>query len=429
MPALATPIRHGKTVVTLTPIFDQYLIFQHVVRLRSIIVKHSITIGHSLYSFSRIGLALSFALNLSVAVLHAQSPSRFKSPSASASSPTIHYDNPPNTVPDSQPSNERFVASTRPKWTIAIHGGAGGDLERWTAQQQQARIQGLQAALKRGVELLEKSTPAVDVAEAVVRVLEDDPNFNAGRGAVLNEIGEFSLDASLMDGSDLSCGAVANVRKTRNPISLARAVRDKTPHVFLCGHEADEFGVQVGLPTEGGDYFKTEEQIESWKAWKERQAAKKNSTSRHDHDRGEDRLFYLGTVGCVVMDADGNLAAATSTGGLLGKKYGRIGDTPVIGAGTYANNQSCAVSCTGIGELFIKHHVASAISSRMEHLGEPLEKAVRHAIAQTLPVDSGGIIAVDASGNIETHFNTPIMARGQANSDGLFRVALSDWVE
>ena len=392
-------------------------------------VKHSITIGHSLYSFSRIGLALSFALNLSVAVLHAQSPSRFKSPSASASSPTIHFDNPPNTVPDSQPSNERFVASTRPKWTIAIHGGAGGDLERWTAQQQQARIQGLQAALKRGVELLEKSTPAVDVAEAVVRALEDDPNFNAGRGAVLNEIGEFSLDASLMDGSDLSCGAVANVRKTRNPISLARAVRDKTPHVFLCGHEADEFGVQVGLPTEGGDYFKTEEQIESWKAWKERQAAKKNSTSRHDHDRGEDRLFYLGTVGCVVMDADGNLAAATSTGGLLGKKYGRIGDTPVIGAGTYANNQSCAVSCTGIGELFIKHHVASAISSRMEHLGEPLEKAVRHAIAQTLPVDSGGIIAVDASGNIETQFNTPIMARGQANSDGLFRVALSDWVE
>ena len=429
MPALATPIRHGKTVVTLTPIFDQYLIFQHVVRLRSIIVKHSITIGHSLYSFSRIGLALSFALNLSVAVLHAQSPSRFKSPSASASSPTIHFDNPPNTVPDSQPSNERFVASTRPKWTIAIHGGAGGDLERWTAQQQQARIQGLQAALKRGVELLEKSTPAVDVAEAVVRVLEDDPNFNAGRGAVLNEIGEFSLDASLMDGSDLSCGAVANVRKTRNPISLARAVRDKTPHVFLCGHEADEFGVQVGLATEGSDYFKTEEQIESWKAWKERQAAKKNSTSRHDHDRGEDRLFYLGTVGCVVMDADGNLAAATSTGGLLGKKYGRIGDTPVIGAGTYANNQSCAVSCTGIGELFIKNHVASAISSRMEHLGEPLEKAVRHAIAKTLPVDSGGIIAVDASGNIETQFNTPIMARGQANSDGLFRVALSDWVE
>lgn len=429
MPTLATPIRYGKTALALTLIFDEYLIFLHVVRSRSIIVKRSIYISHSLYSFSRIGLALSLALNLSVAGLQAQSPWRSESPSAAASSPTIHYDNPLKIVPDSQPSNERLIASNRPKWTIAIHGGAGGDLERWTAHQQQVRIQGLQAALRRGVELLEKSTPAVDVVEAVVRVLEDDPNFNAGRGAVLNEVGEFSLDASLMDGADLSCGAVANVRKTRNPISLARAVRDRTPHVFLCGHEADEFGVQVGLPTEGGDYFKTEEQIESWKAWKERQAAKKNSTSRHDHDRGEDRLFYLGTVGCVVMDDQGNLAAATSTGGLLGKKYGRIGDTPVIGAGTYANNQSCAISCTGIGELFIKHHIASAISSRMEHLGEPLEKAIGHAIAKTLPVDSGGIIAVDAAGNIETQFNTPIMARGQANSDGLFRVALSDWVE
>lgn len=391
-------------------------------------MKRTIYMSHSVYSFRRIALALSFALNLSVTALQAQSPLRSESSPAAASPSTIHYDPPLKIVPDSKPSNERFIASTRPKWTIAIHGGAGGDLERWTAPQQQARIQGLQAALRRGVELLEKSTPAVDVVEAVVRVLEDDPNFNAGRGAVLNEIGEFSLDASLMDGTDLSCGAVANVRKTRNPISLARAVRDKTPHIFLCGHEADEFGAQVGLPTETGDYFKTEEQIESWKVWKERQAAK-NSTSRHDHDKGEDRLFYLGTVGCVVMDAQGNLAAATSTGGLLGKKYGRIGDTPVIGAGTYANNQSCAVSCTGIGELFIKHHIASAISSRMEHLGEPLEKAVGHAIAKTLPVDSGGIIAVDASGNIETQFNTPIMARGQANSEGLFRVALSDWVE
>jgi len=392
-------------------------------------VKRFTCIKRSLYSLSRTGLALFFALNLFVAMTHAQATLRTESPYATDSFQTINFDKPLNTVPENQQSSERFIATNRPKWTIAIHGGAGGDLDRWTAQQRQVRIQGLKAALRRGVELLEKSTPAIDVAEAVVRVLEDDPNFNAGRGAVLNEIGEFSLDASLMDGTDLSCGAVANVRKSRNPISLAKAVRDKTPHVFLCGHEADEFGVQVGLPTEGGDYFKTEEQIESWKAWKERQEAKKNSTSRHDHDKGEDRLFYLGTVGCVVMDANGNLAAATSTGGLLGKKYGRIGDTPVIGAGTYANNQSCAVSCTGIGELFIKHHIASAISSRMEHLGEPLEKAVRHAIAKTLPVDSGGTIAVDASGNIETQYNTPIMARGQANSDGLFRVALSDWVE
>jgi len=315
----------------------------------------------------------------------------------------------------------------QPKWTIAIHGGAGGDLDRWSETQRQVRIEGLRQALKQGVEMLEQSAEAVDVAEAVVRTLEDDPSFNAGRGAVFNEIGEISLDASIMDGSDLSCGAVANVIRTRNPISLARAVRDKTPHVFLVGEEADAFGVELGLPTESAEYFQTQEQRDSWLKWQKRQAAKKASTSRWDHDQGEDRLFYLGTVGCVVMDVRGNLAAATSTGGLLGKKYGRIGDTPIIGAGTYAHNATCAVSCTGIGELFIKHHIASAISARMEHLNEPLETAVRHAIADTLPKDSGGIIAVDSQGNIETQRNTPIMARGQANSEGLFRVGLEDW--
>ena len=181
------------------------------------------------------------------------------------------------------------------------------------------------------------------------------------------------------------------------------------------------------MPTAPPEYFKTEEQLESWRTWKQRQQAKKEATSKFDHDRGEDRLFYLGTVGCVVMDVQGNLAAATSTGGLLGKKYGRIGDTPVIGAGTYANNKSCAISCTGVGELFIKHHIASAISARMEYLHESLETAVDHAVDKTLPVDSGGVIAVDSQGNISTLFNTPIMARGQANSDGLFRVGLGDW--
>lgn len=168
----------------------------------------------------------------------------------------------------------------KPRWTIAIHGGAGGDLDRWTQQQRQVRIEGLRKALSTGTQMLEQSAKAIDVVEAVVRVLEDDPNFNAGRGAVLNEVGEYSLDASLMDGSDLSCGAIANVRKTRNPISLARGVRDKTPHVFLVGDEADVFGVQLGLPTENGEYFKTQEQIDSWQEWKKRQAAKKEATSR-----------------------------------------------------------------------------------------------------------------------------------------------------
>jgi L-asparaginase / beta-aspartyl-peptidase len=335
---------------------------------------------------------------------------------------------PQPTAPVNHESNSTSESkAVPPRWTIAIHGGAGGDLERWNDEQRRVRIAGLRAALNKGKEMLQQSASAIDVAEAVVRVLEDDPNFNAGRGAVLNEIGEYSLDASLMDGNDLSCGAVANVRRSRNPISLARAVRDKTPHVFLCGHEADEFGEKLGLATESPDYFKTEEQLENWRKWKKRQEAKKEATSKFDHDRGEDRLFYLGTVGCVVMDDQGNVAAATSTGGLLGKKFGRIGDTPVIGAGTYANNKTCAVSCTGVGELFIKHHIASAISARMEFLGESLDQAVEQAVQQTLPADSGGIISVDAKGNISTQHNTPIMARGEASSQGLFRVGLGDW--
>jgi len=321
------------------------------------------------------------------------------------------------------------LTQSKPTWSIAIHGGAGGEPGRWNDKQIQDRINGLRAALSQGKEMLEKSATAIDVVQAVVQVLEDNPNFNAGRGAVLNSVGEVSLDASIMDGSDLSSGAVAGVTRPRNPIALARAVRDKTPHVFLCGEPADLFANEIGLPLEKLDYFKTLEQTESWEKWKQKQAAKGNATSKNDHDIGEDRLFYLGTVGCVVRDQQGNLAAATSTGGLLGKKYGRVGDSPIIGAGTYAKNATCAVSCTGVGELYIKHHIASAVSSRREYLNESLNAAVKVAIQTTLPTDSGGLIAVDASGNIELQFNTPMMARGQAKSDGTFQVGLMDWAK
>ncbi len=327
------------------------------------------------------------------------------------------------------PDGKLTQSQSKPTWSIAIHGGAGGDIDRWTAVQKQNRIEGLKAALQLGKDLLEKSTPAVDVVQAVVQILEDDPNFNAGRGSVLNSVGDVSLDASIMDGSDLSCGAVANVMTVRNPIQLARAVRDKTPHVFLCGDPADVFAKEIGLPQEPQAYFKTPEQIESWKAWQQKQAARSSGTSSRDHDTGKDRLFYLGTVGCVVRDQQGNLAAATSTGGLLGKRYGRVGDSPVIGAGTYAKNATCAISCTGVGELFIRNHIASAVSSRMEYRNESLEKATGFEIHKTLPEDSGGLIAVDRDGNIELQFNTPMMARGQAKSDGTFQVGLKEWAE
>ncbi|MBU6172347.1 MAG: isoaspartyl peptidase/L-asparaginase [Planctomycetes bacterium] len=316
------------------------------------------------------------------------------------------------------------MVSSQAKWSIAIHGGAGGDPSKLTPEITKAKMDGLRAALMKGKELLQKGTTAIDVVQAVVEVLEDDPNFNAGRGGVFNSIGQVSMDASMMDGRDLSCGAVANVTEVRNPIRLARAVRDKTPHVLLTGSAADAFAKEVGIPLEPPEYFKTPEQQENWEKWKARQAKKGNSTSRNDYEQAEDRLFYLSTVGCVVRDTSGNLAAATSTGGLLGKKYGRVGDSPIIGAGTYAKNKTCAVSCTGEGELFIKHHVSSAISTRMELLGESLAVAAKHEIEKTLPVDSGGIIAVDLHGNIELQFNTPMMARGRASSDGLFQIGL-----
>jgi L-asparaginase / beta-aspartyl-peptidase len=319
----------------------------------------------------------------------------------------------------------KFV-QTKATWSIAIHGGAGGDMSRWTDKQKQVRLDGLRAALRKGTELLSQGVAAIDVVQAVVQVLEDDPNFNAGKGAVLNSVGDVSLDASIMDGSDLSCGAVANVTTVRNPVQLARAVRDKTPHVFLCGEPADQFAKENGLPQVPQSYFKTEEQIESWKSWQQKQAARNSTTTRNDHDTGKDRLFYLGTVGCVVRDQQGNLAAATSTGGLLGKRYGRVGDSPIIGAGTYAKNATCAVSCTGVGELYIKNHIASAVSARMEFLKETLEQATKVAIHTTLPEDSGGLIAIDADGNIALEYNTPVMARGMAKSDGTFQIGLTD---
>lgn len=321
------------------------------------------------------------------------------------------------------------MVNNKSQWSIAIHGGAGGDPDKLTPEITKAKLDGLRKALKKGKEMLSESRPAIDVVQAVVEILEDDPSFNAGCGAVFNDVGDVSLDASLMDGSDLSCGAVANVTQARNPIRLARAVRDQTPHVLLTGSAADVFAKQIGIPLESQEYFKTDEQRANWEKWKLRQAQKGNKTSKHDYDKGEDRLFHLSTVGCVVRDVHGNLAAATSTGGLLGKKYGRVGDSPIIGAGTYAKNDSCAVSCTGEGELFIKHHIASAISARMEFLGESIVQASQHEIEKTLPVDSGGLIAVDKNGELILPYNTPMMARGQAKSDGLFQIGLVDWID
>ncbi|MCA9129282.1 MAG: isoaspartyl peptidase/L-asparaginase [Planctomycetales bacterium] len=305
--------------------------------------------------------------------------------------------------------------STEKKFAIAIHGGAGGDPSKWSSEYQSQRRTGLQAALDHGVALLEKRADALDVVEAVVRILEDDATFNAGRGCVLNENGEHELDASIMDGRNLQCGAVAAVKRAKNPVSLARLVMTQTKHVLLIGSGADQFGEATGVEQAEPDYFLTEQRKASWQKWKlGDKDALLHAPSTH---KGEDEQLYLGTVGCVVLDVHGNLAAATSTGGLMGKRWGRVGDSPIVGAGNYADNETCAISGTGIGEEFIRRAVASDIAARMRYGHNTLAEAVTGTLT-TMPAESGGVIAVDARGNVVMEFNTPGMSRATADSLG-----------
>ncbi len=313
-------------------------------------------------------------------------------------------------------------------FALAIHGGAGGDPARWDEETKQQRRVGLEAALERGVEMLRAHGTAMDVVENVVRILEDDPTFNAGRGCVLNAIGEHELDASIMDGSNLNCGAVAGVSRTKNPVSLARRVMNDTRHVLLIGSGADQFAESLGVELRDDDYFRTERQIANWQRWKNKepdvtlhrpspQPSKKTQGLAPERDQEPNDELYLGTVGCVAFDQHGNLAAATSTGGLMGKRWGRVGDSPIIGAGNYANNDSCAVSGTGVGEEFIRRQIASGIAARMRYSRQSLDEAVREAVLE-LPDDCGGVIAVDRVGHVVIEFNTPGMSRASVDASG-----------
>lgn len=303
------------------------------------------------------------------------------------------------------PANEKFA--------IVIHGGAGGDPSNWSESYREQRRVSLTKALDRGLEMLEDGKSAMDVVEAVVRLMEDDPIFNAGRGCVLNEKGEHELDASIMDGQSLRCGAVGSVRTTKHPISLARKVMEETRHILLIGNGADQFATLQGLESADADYFRTEQQKQKLNDWK----AKQGVASTRSNKPANSSENYFGTVGCVVLDSQGNLAAGTSTGGLLGKKWGRVGDSPIIGAGNYADNQTCAVSGTGIGEEFIRRSLASDVAARMRYGGRELPLAAAEAV-EWLPENGGGIIAVDPQGNMVMEFNTQGMSRAFANSDG-----------
>jgi beta-aspartyl-peptidase (threonine type) len=286
----------------------------------------------------------------------------------------------------------------------------------------------LQRALTTGKQILSGGGAAVDAAEAVVALLEDDPQFNAGKGAVFNRAGAHELDASIMDGATLRCGAVAGIKFQKNPIKVARLVMERTPHVLLAGEGADRFAVENGGERVGQEYFYTDHRFRELQEALLKQDLRPPSKPAYPagpQSPGEDsHEAPSGTVGCVALDTQGNLAAATSTGGLTGKLPGRIGDTPICGAGTYANNKNCAVSATGKGEEFIRHSVAAKVAWLMDERKLNVDEAVRYSLDEILPPGSGGLIAVDREGRVSMRASTAAMPRGVADSAGRFEVAI-----
>ncbi len=315
-------------------------------------------------------------------------------------------------------------AKTPGRWALAIHGGAGSDPAGWPAGKRAARQAGLQRALECGKTLLEQGASAVETVEAVIRVFEDDAHFNAGRGAVLTTAGQAELDASIMDGRTAACGAVGGVATARNPISLARLVMTETPHVLLVGPGADQFAKQQAaagrLEQVSPDYFLSHRRQHL------NQEVTPASPPRDEPDEPDesDDEPHFGTVGCVVRDAAGHLAAGTSTGGTKQKLPGRIGDSPIVGAGTYAADDCCAVSGTGVGEEYIRHAVAYDIAAQIRYAQRPLAVAVEEIMWRRLQPGDGGVIAIDREGTIVMQHNTPGMSCGAADSQGRFEIRL-----
>jgi L-asparaginase / beta-aspartyl-peptidase len=304
------------------------------------------------------------------------------------------------------------MAAPKTSYAIAVHGGAGVyEPDKITPDKRAAYEAGLSEALRAAQVVLDKDGSAMDAVQAAIIVLEDNPNFNAGRGAVLTHDGEAELDASIMDGATLKAGAVAGVKTIKNPIGAARKVMDNSPHVMLAREGAEAFAREQGLEMVPNAYFITERrQDELLRAKSSTQAAK---------------LLKLGTVGAVVRDRHGNIAAGTSTGGMTNKRWGRIGDSPIIGAGTYADNNSCAVSGTGWGEYFIRATVARSICALVEYKKMPLAKAVKTTLDHVKQLGGdGGVIAIDAKGHIVLDQNTPGMFRGFLREGGAIAVGI-----
>lgn len=304
-------------------------------------------------------------------------------------------------------------------YAIAIHGGAGPWANR-SAEETAAIRAAIEQALRHGRDLLARGGTSLDAVEQTIRALEDSPLFNAGKGATFTAAGTHQLDASIMRGADRAAGAVAAVGIVKNPILLARRVMTDTKHVLLTGEGAHEFARQIGAELVPPEYFWTDKTRAEWNEAQmppaeQRQSCLPLSLPEPDH---------FGTVGCVAVDSHGNLAAGTSTGGLKMKRFGRVGDSPIVGAGTYADNQTCAVSCTGVGELFIRNAVAYDIAARIRYQGATLRQAALVQVEERLPAESAGLIALSPQGEIVSAFNTAAMPRGVADSRGRFEVRI-----
>jgi beta-aspartyl-peptidase (threonine type) len=311
-------------------------------------------------------------------------------------------------------------AVSAPNFAMVIHGGAGTILrQNMTPALEKAYIDTLTIALRTGYEILARGGSSVDAVEATIRVMEDSPLFNAGKGAVFTANGVNELDASIMDGKTLGAGAVAAVEHVKNPISLARLVMEKSPHVMMVGSGAEEFAKTQGVKLVPPYYFWTERR---WKAFEAERA--RADSGKTGEIPGVEKKF--GTVGAVALDKAGNLAAGTSTGGTDMKRYGRVGDSPIIGAGTYANNLSCAVSGTGDGEFYIRNNVAADICARVRYTGVSVQRAADDVVMKELVEQGGGggVIVLDRRGNMAAVFNTPGMYRGWVTSDGKITVKI-----
>ncbi|MEO6733110.1 MAG: isoaspartyl peptidase/L-asparaginase [Ferruginibacter sp.] len=305
------------------------------------------------------------------------------------------------------------------KISLAIHGGAGTILkENMTPDLEKSYLQGLEDALTAGYSILETGGSSLHAVEAAVVVLENNILFNAGRGSVFTKEGLHEMDAAIMDGKNLAAGAVAGISNIRNPIELAVAVMRNSDHVLLSGKGANDFAIKQGFKLEPDDYFFSQFRYDQWKQMEGSDGYALDHSQQQDPDLAKEKKY--GTVGAVACDIDGNVAAATSTGGMTNKKFGRIGDSPLIGIGTYANNKTCAISCTGHGEPFIKAVAAYDVCCLMEYKGMSLEQAMDEVVNNKLPklAGEGGMIGVDANGKIALLFNSDGMYRGAKSIDG-----------